>query len=109
MAVGNRAFGCPSRRAYTTLGISHSPSTGPRQSLRAIFLNREVTQHGPAAFIVMHKSYGGDEGFDDVDFLQRSDDEQLQIKPPEQLQPVTRRFIRAAPERLVYQHEAERS
>jgi hypothetical protein len=66
------------------------PSAGPRQALGAIFLDRQVTQHGSAAFIVVHKAHCGDEGLDDVDLLQRSDDKELQAEPLEQLQSVTR-------------------
>src|SRR6266446_3914285 len=88
--------------------IQPAPSAGPRQALCAIFLDRQVTQHGPAAFIVVDKAHRGDEGLDDVDLLQRSDDKELQAEPLEQLQSVTRGLIRPAPERFVNQHEAKR-
>jgi hypothetical protein len=51
----------------------------------------------------------GDKRLDDVDFLQRRDDQQLQIELREQLQPILGRLIGAAPERLVDHHEAERA
>ena len=40
-------------------------------------------------------------------FCKRGDDQQLQIQLLEQLQPVLRRLVRAAPEGLVDDHEAE--
>src|SRR5258707_6157846 len=51
------------------------------QALGAILLDRQVAHHGPAAFIVVHKAHCGDEGLDDVDFLQGSDDNELHAEP----------------------------
>ncbi len=45
---------------------------------------------------------------DHIDLLQRSHDEQLQIKASEQLQPVAGTFVATAPESLVDDHEPER-
>ena len=55
----------------------------------------------------MDETDAGDEGFDDVDLLQGGDDQQLQVQLLEQLQAVLGRFVRAAPEGLVDDYEAE--
>ncbi len=44
----------------------------------------------------MHEADAGNEGFDDVDLLQRSDDQELQVELGEQSQAVLRRLVRAA-------------
>jgi hypothetical protein len=54
----------------------------------------------------MHEADAGNEGFDDVDLLQRRDDQELQVELGEQSQAVLRRLVRAA---LVDDDEAERA
>ncbi len=56
----------------------------------------------------MDEANAGHERFDDVDLLQRCDDQQLQIELLEQAKPVLRRLVRAAPKRLVDDDEAKR-
>ena len=46
----------------------------------------------------MHEADAGNEGFDDVDLLQRRDDQELQVELGKQSQAVLRRLVRAAPE-----------
>ena len=55
----------------------------------------------------MDKADTGDKGFDDVDFLQGRDDEQLQVELGEELQALLGRFVGAASESLVDNHKAE--
>ena len=57
----------------------------------------------------MHEADAGNEGFDDVDLLQRRDDQELQVELGEQSQAVLRRLVRAAPEGFVDDDEAERA
>ena len=56
----------------------------------------------------MHEPQPGDIRLDDVDFLQRRDDQQLQVHAAKQFQSIARRLIRAAAERFVDDNEAER-
>ena len=49
----------------------------------------------------MDEADAGDEGFDDVDLLQRRDDQQLQTQLPEQAQAVFGRFVGATAEGLM--------
>jgi hypothetical protein len=57
----------------------------------------------------MHEADAGDEGLDDVDLLQRRDDQQLQVELREEAQAVLGRFVRAAAESFVDDDEAERA
>ena len=55
----------------------------------------------------MNEADAGDIRFDDVNFLQRRDDKQLQIELGKELQAVLCRFIRTPAKGLVNDHEAE--
>jgi hypothetical protein len=55
----------------------------------------------------VHEADAGDVGFDYVDFLQRSHNQQLQIQAAKQFETVARRFVGAAAECLVNNDEAE--
>ena len=57
----------------------------------------------------MHETNAGYKGFNDVDFLQGGDDQQLQIELGKQSQSVLRGIIRAASERLIDHDEAKRA
>ena len=57
--------------------------------------------------VVVHIADVGHKGLNDVDFLQRGDDQQLQIEPLEQLQTVAGGFVGAAAEGFIDDHEAE--
>ena len=55
----------------------------------------------------MDKADAGAEGLDDVDFLQRCNDEQLQVELGEELQAVLRLFIGTASEGFVDDYKSE--
>src|SRR5258708_37712297 len=55
----------------------------------------------------MHEAYAGNIRLDDVDFLQRSDNQKLKIEALEQFEAIAGGLIGAAPERLIYDHETE--
>ena len=61
--------------------------------LLAVLRHAQIAQFRGRPALVVHKADAGDIGFDDVDFLQRRDDEQLQIELLEQAQAVLRRFV----------------
>src|SRR5580704_9160006 len=72
-----------------------------------VLLDRQRLQPGVAARRVVHEADRGNVWLDDVDFLQRGDDQQLQAEPGEQLERKPGRLIRAAAERLVDDREPE--
>src|SRR5262245_61529332 len=82
-------------------------SPGAAKSLSAVFLDGEVAQPRAASFLVVHEADGGDVGLDDVDLLQRRDNQELQAHLLEQLEAEARRLVGAAPECLVDDHEME--
>lgn len=53
-----------------------------------MFLDRQVEQFRRPAPLDLHEAHAGHEGFDDVNLLQRRDDEQLQIELLKELQAV---------------------
>ncbi len=55
----------------------------------------------------MDKADTGDEGLDNVDFLQGGDDEQLQVELGKELQAVLGRLVGAAPEGFVDDYKTE--
>lgn len=93
------AIGLP-RRASAHLRVA-------RGLFALILLDAQVAYQRLAAVAVVYEADAGHERFDDVDLLQWRDDQKLQVESFEQFQPVARRFVRAAAEGFVDDHEAE--
>ncbi len=102
----------PFTSALSPLGRGAEGASGRSRgciALGAVVFDRQVAQLRRAAVLVVHEADAGHEGLDDVDLLQRRDDQQLQVELLEQAQAVLGRFVRAAAEGLVDDDEAERA
>ena len=73
-----------------------------------VLVDRERLQPRVVALRVVHEAHRGHVRLDDVDLLQRGDDQQLQAEPAEQLQREPGRLVGAAAERLIDDREPER-
>ncbi len=80
---------------------------GAGDPLRLVLLDRQRPQPGVAGRRVVDETDRGHVRLDDVDLLQRGDDQQLQAEPLEQLEREPGRLIGPAAERLVDDHEPE--
>src|SRR3990167_5442950 len=56
--------------------------------LRPVLLNTQVAQLRVPPLVVLNKAHAGHKGFDEVDLLQRGDDQQLQVELLEQAQAI---------------------
>ena len=79
-----------------------------RGPARPVLLDRQRLQPRVVAVRVVDEADRGHVRLDDVDLLQRGDDQQLQAEPAEQLQREPGRLVGAPAERLVDDREPER-
>jgi len=67
----------------------HSNS-GAGRPFRPVLFNGQIAEHGKLAIFTMYKSDIGNMWLDNVYFLKRSNNQELQVQPFEQFQAVTR-------------------
>src|SRR6266568_5710754 len=104
----------PARLSRTFVhGLGSVPAKSYRSSrekllpAHPVFLDRQVLHHRILSALVVHEVNGRDVIFDNHDFLQRRDDQELKVELLEQLQAIARAFIRSPSECLVYHHETK--